>query len=206
MSDNLATILRLLLVTDDRLLGAGDPLVPCLAAVRGGVTAVQLRLKAVGDRELLTLARRFVAELPVPVFINDRLDIAIASRAYGVHLGPDDLAPALARRAAPAGMVIGASVGSPEEVLRGAPADYWGIGPFRATATKLNAGEALGMERASAVLAAARNRPCVAIGGVLPEDVVPLHAAGFAGVAVVRGILGAKNPEAAARGYAVLTK
>jgi len=201
MSDNLAAILRLLLVTDDSLLRRSDPLAACRAAVAGGVTAVQLRLKDAGDTEFLALARLLVAQLPVPVFINDRLDIALVAGARGVHLGADDLAPALARRVAPSGFVIGASVGEDGEIARGAVADYWGIGPFRTTATKADAGPALGVAGVSRLLSLAGGRPCVAIGGIQPEDVATLRGAGFAGVAVVSGILGAEDVEGAARNY-----
>ncbi len=201
MSDNLAAMLRLLLVTDDALLNRGDPLATCRAAVAGGVTAVQLRLKHAGDREFLTLARILVAGLPVPVFVNDRLDIALAAGAYGVHLGADDLAPALARRVAPPGFVLGASVGSDEEIARGAVADYWGIGPFRATSTKADAGNALGVAGMARRQSVAGGRPCVAIGGIVPGDVAVLREVGFAGVAVVSGILGSEDVEGAARSY-----
>ena len=201
MNDNLAAILRLLLVTDDTLLGRGDPLATCRAAVAGGVTAVQLRLKHSRDAQFLALARLLVAELPVPVFINDRLDIALAVGAHGVHLGADDLAPALARRVVPPGFVIGASVGSEGEIARGAVADYWGIGPFRATATKADAGSALGVAGVVRLRSAASGRPCVAIGGILPPDVALLRAEGFAGVAVVSGILGNADIQGAASTY-----
>jgi thiamine-phosphate pyrophosphorylase len=201
MAINLADALRLLLVTDDALLAGRDPVAVCRAAVAGGVTAVQLRLKMLGDRELLALARRMVAECPVPVFINDRLDIALLAGAAGVHLGADDLAPALARRIAPSGFVVGASVGSAEEVERGLAADYWGIGPLHTTQTKGDAGTALGPHGIVDLLAKAGGRPCVAIGGVRPDDVVSMREIGCAGVAVVSGILADEDPELAARFY-----
>lgn len=202
MRENLAATLRLLLVTDDALIADRDVVAICQAAVRGGVTAVQLRLKAAPDRVLLELARRLVAELVVPVFVNDRVDVALAAGAAGVHLGPDDLAPALARKIVPPGFVIGASVGTEAELERGYPADYWGIGPLRTTVTKHDAGAPLGFAGARTLLAHAGTRPAVVIGGVQPEDVALADAAGFAGVAVVRGILGAGDVEAAARRYA----
>ncbi len=201
MRENLAATLRLLLVTDDALLGVRDPVAVSAAAVAGGVTAVQLRLKETSDRELLALARRLVAELPVPVFVNDRLDVALAAGAAGVHLGGDDLPPALARRLVPAGFVIGASVGSLAEVGRGSEADYWGIGPLGGTQTKGDAGAALGLDGAAELLALAGGRPCVVIGGVRPEDVAPALERGFAGVAVVSGILGGSDVEGRARRY-----
>jgi thiamine-phosphate pyrophosphorylase len=202
MSENLAAALRLLLVTDDDALAGRDALTVCGAAVRGGVTAVQLRLKRIGDRELLNLARRMIRELGVPVFVNDRLDIAIAAGAAGVHLGAEDLPPALARRIAPPALAVGASVGDAAEVIRGATADYWGIGPLRITATKGDAGAALGLDGAAALLRHAAGRPCVLIGGVLPIDVGPAIRAGFGGVAAVRGLLSDSDSEAAARRYA----
>ncbi len=201
MRENLAAALRLLLVTDDLLLADRDVVALCQAAVRGGVTAVQLRLKHAPDRVLHDLAQRMVTELVVPVFVNDRVDVAIAAGAAGAHLGPDDLSPALARRIVPPGFVLGASVGSNGEIERGGAADYWGIGPLRATATKTDAGTALGLEGAQAILAQAGGRPCVVIGGVMPEDVAMARAAGFAGVAVVRGILASTDVEGAARRY-----
>jgi thiamine-phosphate pyrophosphorylase len=201
MMGNLAAQLRLLLVVDEHLLGARDPVVLCTAAVRGGVTAVQLRCKEATDREMLRLARGLVAALPVPVFINDRADLALAAGAHGVHLGPDDLSPALVRRIVPPGFVIGASIGDPGEVERGGAADYWGIGPLHPTTTKPDAGRALEIDGARRLLALAGGRPAVVIGGVTPSDGAAVLAAGFAGVAVASGILMAEDPEASARRY-----
>jgi thiamine-phosphate pyrophosphorylase len=199
---DLPAALQLVLVTDDALIRGRDPLLLCQAAVRGGCTMVQLRLKQWPDRELLALARALVSTLTVPVLVNDRLDIAKAADAAGVHLGWDDLAPALARRQAARPFAIGSSVGNMGEVARGEPADYWGIGPIRATATKADAGTALGLDGALPLLGAAAGRPCVAIGGVVPGDIAALRHAGFTGVAVASGILGADDVESAARGYA----
>ena len=201
MADNLTTTLRLMLVTDDALLAGRDPVLVCRAAVAGGVTAVQLRLKQVGPRALLETAVRLRDALPVPVLVNDRPDVAAAA-GLGVHLGPDDLAPALARLVVGATSLIGASVGSAEEVTRGEAADYWGIGPWRTTGTKGDAGTALGAEGFAAIARAAGARPRLAIGGVRPEDVPAVIEAGATGVAVVSGILGAPDIEAAARRFA----
>lgn len=202
MRDNLAAALRLVLVTDDTLLGTRDPIDVCLSAERGGVTCVQLRLKQTGARELTDLARRLIARLGVPVLVNDRADVAIAAGAAGVHVGPDDLAPDRIRRIAPPGFVIGCSVGLAEEAPRGAAADYWGVGPYAATETKVNAGAPLGARGFAAIVGLGDGRPCIAIGAVRPADVAAVLAAGGAGVAVVSGILGAADVEAAARHYA----
>jgi thiamine-phosphate pyrophosphorylase len=202
MAPNLAAVLRLMLVTDDALLNARDLVATCEAAVRGGVTSVELRLKRAAPRELLARARELVAALAVPVLVNDRLDVALAAGAAGVHLGADDLPVRLARRAAPQGFLIGASVGTPRELRGGSGADYWGVGPWRATATKGDAGAALGAAGFGAIAAAAHGIPCVAIGGLQPGDVAAVRRAGGIGIAVASGILAAQDVAAAARRYA----
>lgn len=202
MPDNLASVLKLLLVTDDGCL-AGRELVATVAeAVAGGVTAVQLRLKRANARELASAGRALLAAVTVPVFVNDRLDVALAIGAAGVHLGPDDLPVARARELAPPAFVIGASVGLEREIPNGAAADYWGIGPWHVTPTKYDAGQALGAKGFAALQARAGGRPCVAIGGIAPDDVGPALEAGACGVAVVAGILSAADVRAAARRYA----
>ena len=182
MPDNLASALRLLLVTDDSLLGGRDLVAAVREAVAGGVTAVQLRLKRAGARELAEAGRALLGTVRVPVFVNDRLDVALAIGAAGVHLGPDDVPAQAARELAPAGFVIGASVGLPSEIPNGAWADYWGIGPWRGTATKHDAGAALGPAGFAGLCALAGGRPCVAIGGIRPDDVRPAVEAGACGV------------------------
>jgi thiamine-phosphate diphosphorylase len=191
-----------MLVTDDRMLDGRDVVQVTHAAVRGGVTSVQLRLKQAAAADLLPLARRLRDALPVPIFVNDRSDVAAAA-GCGVHLGPDDLPVLLARRVLDPGLPIGASVGSAEEAALAGGADYWGVGPWRATGTKADAGAALGPEGFARIVALAHGKPCIAIGGVRPDDVPVVRAAGGAGVAVVSGILAASDIEAAARRYAM---
>ena len=203
MADNVAAVVRLMLVTDDRLVAGRDLVALALAAERGGVTSVQLRLKLASARELAAAARTLVAALRVPVLVNDRPDVALASGAAGVHLGPDDLPVALVRRVAPPGFIVGASAGSSEEAAATAGADYWGIGPWRSTETKADAGAALGAEGFGRIVRLARGKPCIAVGGVRPEDVGAVRAVGGVGVAVVSGILGEEDVEAAARRYAL---
>lgn len=201
MPPNLADALRLMLVTDDTLLAGRDPVAACAAAVRGGVTSVELRLKRVPPRELVEVARTLVAALPVPVLVNDRPDVALAAGAAGVHLGPDDLGPALARRVLGPAAIIGASVGLATEAVRARGADYWGVGPWRATGTKGDAGKALGEAGVRRILSLAGETPCIAIGGVRPEDVAVLRGLGCVGVAVAGGILVGDDVGAAAREY-----
>ena len=201
MAHNVAALIRLMLVTDDALLEGRDLVQLAVAAVRGGASAVQLRLKRVTAREQVARARALIAAVDVPVLVNDRPDVALAAGAAGVHLGPDDLPPALVRTIAPPGFLIGASVGSESEAAAAAAADYWGIGPWRTTTTKGDAGTALGAQGFARLVRLAPGKPCLAIGGVRPEDLPAVRTAGGAGVAVVSGILSAEDVEAAARRY-----
>src|SRR3954451_6830632 len=201
MTHNVASLLRLMMVTDDRMVQGRDLLQLARAAQRGGITALQVRLKQKTSRELVDLIRALVAGLDLPVLVNDRPDIAIAAGAAGVHLGPDDVPVNLARAISPPGFIIGASVGTEAEAGPGVEADYWGVGPWRDTTTKGDAGSALGAEGFRRMVALARGKPCIAIGGIRPVDVGPVLSLGGAGVAVVSGILGAGDAEAAAREY-----
>jgi thiamine-phosphate pyrophosphorylase len=190
-----------MLVTDDRLLQGRELVQVALAAERGGITSLQLRLKQVATRELAELVRALVRALQIPVVVNDRPDVALAAGAAGVHLGPDDLTVALTRRITPAGFIIGASVGSEAEASAAVEADYWGIGPWRATSTKGDAGPGLGPAGFQRLAQLAGPKPCIAIGGIVPADLPIVLARGGSGVAVASGILGREDVEAAVRAY-----
>jgi thiamine-phosphate diphosphorylase len=192
--------LRLMLVLDIPLLGGRDPVATAVAAVRGGVTIVQLRWKGGSARAQFELATRLRAALSVPLIMNDRPDIALAAGCAGVHLGADDLPITLARRIVPPGFIIGASVGDEKEGAAALGADYVGIGPWRETTTKADAGEGLGVEGVKRLLLTVKV-PAVVIGGVRPEDVKEILRCGAVGVAVAGGILSAADPEVAALGY-----
>jgi thiamine-phosphate pyrophosphorylase len=182
---------------------AGRDLIPLAqAAERGGITSLQLRLKHAAPRDQVTLARALIGALSVPVLVNDRPDVALAAGAAGVHLGPGDLPAHLTRRIVPDSFIIGVSVGSPGEALTAGDADYWGVGPWRVTGTKADAGAALGAAGFARIVAVSGGRPCIAIGGIGPADVAAVRSAGGAGVAVVSAILGAADVEAAARQFA----
>ena len=196
----IADHLRLMLILDIPLLAGRDPVEVALAAAKGGATSVQLRWKGGGDREVVALARRLREALPVPVLVNDRLDIALAARAAGVHLGAADLPIGLARKVAPPGFLIGASVGDEKEAALSAGADYVGIGPWRTTTTKADAGAALGSDGVRKLLAMVKV-PAVVIGGVTPVDVAAIAVLGAAGVAVGSGILRGEDVERAARSF-----
>ena len=193
MAHNLLSALRLMLVTDDALIEGRDLVALALAAERGGVTSIQLRLKRATPRELAAAARTLIPALRIPLLVNDRPDVAIAAGAAGVHVGPDDLAVPLVRRIAPAGFIIGASAGTVEEAAAAAGADYWGVGPWRTTTTKPDAGAALGPEGFARIRELAGAIPCVAVGGVTPDDMPDILRAGGIGAAVASGLMRATD-------------
>lgn len=202
MPANLASRLRLMAVTDDRLVEGRDLVALCRAAEAGGATCVQIRLKEAPPARLAEAVRAVLAGVGIPVLVNDRADVALATGAHGVHLGVDDLPPARLRPWVPGGFILGASVGDAEEAERGAAADYWGIGPWRVSPTKADAGAAIGPAGFRALVARAGGRPCLAIGGIEPADLADVRAAGGAGVAVASGIFGAVDVAAAAARFA----
>ncbi len=194
---DLSTI-RLIAITDHIRDGQTGLIARASAAARGGASCIQLRLKDVSARDLVGVARELVRSVGVPVIVNDRADVAIAAGAAGVHLGADDVPPSAIRRVAPEGFIIGISVGNDAEVANSAGADYAGIGPFFATGSKSDAGQAIGAEGFSR-LAALAGLPAVAVGGVTAENAAIPMAAGAAGIAVISGVFGSSDPAAAAR-------
>jgi len=194
-----ASSVRLIAITDSLRDGPRGLALRAAAAVFGGATMIQLRLKEESARSLVEVARSIQAMVPdVPLVVNDRADVALAAGAAGVHVGVDDLAPALLRRVVPPGFIIGASVGSDDEVARAAGADYVGIGPVYGTGSKADAGAAIGAAR-FAELARRCALPAVAIGGITSDRVPEVMAVGAAGVAVISALFGASDPTLAAR-------
>jgi thiamine-phosphate pyrophosphorylase len=202
MATNVAALIRLMLVTDDKLLRGRDLVQLAQSAQRGGVTALQVRLKSTPVRQLGEIVRALVAALNIPVLVNDRPDVALAAGAAGTHLGSADMPVRLVRRIVPPGFIIGASVGSDAEAESASEADYWGVGPWGGTSTKGDAGPALGPAGFAHIVGLAGHKGCVAIGAVRPEDVPMVGLHGGRGVAVVSGILNSEDIEAAARKYA----
>ena len=184
-----------------------------VAAVRGGVTVVQLRDKHASASTLYRSATALVQALRrtgVPVLVNDRLDVALAARADGVHLGQDDLPVEDARRIAGPGFLVGLSVSTADELtaanaLPAGTVDYLGVGPVFATPTKTDAQGATGVDG----LAELRRRtelPCAAIGGIHPGNVAAVRRSGVDGVAVVSAICSAPDPAAAAAGLGATSR
>jgi thiamine-phosphate pyrophosphorylase len=195
---HLTDTLRLIAITDDLRDGLDGLVARSAAAARGGATMVQLRLKDLDPRDLVHVAHALVATLPVPVVVNDRADVALAAGAAGVHVGTDDIPANALRRVVPPGFIIGASVGNDDEVANADGADYVGIGPVFATSSRADAGEAIGAA-GLAHLARRVALPAVAIGGIDSTNIGEALAAGARGVAVIRAIFAARDPELAAR-------
>ena len=194
----------LYLVTD-RTLSLGRSTVEVVrAAIRGGVSCVQLREKGCSTREFMDEARLLKALLAgtgVPLFINDRLDVALAVGADGVHLGQNDLAIADARRLVGDRMIIGISAESVADAIRAEAegADYIGASPVFTTPTKTDTAPPLGLDGLRAIRRAVQ-LPLVAIGGINADNAAQVLRAGADGLAVVSAIVSAPCPRTAAAG------
>jgi len=166
------------------------------AAVRGGADVVQLRHKALARGALLDLARELRGVVREALFVvNDYVDIAVLSGADGVHLGPDDLTVASARKVAGDRLLIGVSASTPDAVQPGA--DYVGCGP--AFATPLKPEKKIVGPAGVAAMAKAMKIPVFAIGGMDESNADQLTALGVHRVCVVRAVSDARDPEQAAR-------
>lgn len=192
------SILRFIAITDNVRDGQAGLIERSSAAVRGGATCVQLRLKDISARDLVTLARELVRSIGVPVIVNDRADVAIAAGAAGVHLGADDLPVSAVRAFSPEGFIIGTSVGTDEEIRNARGADYVGIGPVFSTGSKKDAGKAIGVDEFRR-LAVATGLPAVGVGGITAANARSVIEAGAFGVAAIAAVFGATDPLAAAQ-------
>ena len=196
---------RLCLVTD-RDLARGRPLVEVVSrAVMGGVTMVQLRDKSATTRAFIEEARALKSILAgkgVPLIVNDRVDIAMAVGADGIHVGQHDMPVEAARSLVGPGMIVGLSITDVGQIGQAdaEAADYLGIGPIHPQKTKSDASAPLGLG-GFATLRKLTRKPVLAIGGVKPADVPLLAEEGATGVAVVSAIMAAEDPEAAARAF-----
>jgi thiamine-phosphate pyrophosphorylase len=191
-------ILRLVVITDDAEDRRATLADRVAAAVRGGATSVQVRLKSATSREVVEITRAIMSKVSVPVIVNDRADIALAAGAAGVHVGEADLPVAAIRRFVPPDFIVGASLGSDAEVANAKDADYVGIGPVYGSDSKSDAGSAIGVEGFKR-LAALVAHPALAVGGITADRALQITVAGAAGVAVINAIFNADDPETATR-------
>lgn len=193
------------LVTDDGCL-QGRALLDCVSeALDGGVTLVQYRTKTASSAEMYAEALQLKAlcdSFNVPLIINDRLDIAMAVGAAGVHLGQDDLPCAAARKILGEDYIIGVSAHNPAEAKAAlqSGADYLGCGAVFGTATKADV-KKLGTEGLEAICKA-KGLPVVGIGGVTADNYREVRAAGADGAAIVSGILAQPDIRATVRAIA----
>lgn len=194
---------RLCVITDERIGRGRSHVEIARAAIRGGADAVQLRDKTASGRRLYEVAlelRRLTREAGVAFIVNDRLDVALAADADGVHLGQDDLPARAARALLPPGRILGVSAETVEEALAAERdgADYLGVGPvFEARGSKADAGEPVGLSRIALIRRACR-LPLVAIGGINAGNARAVRAAGADAAAVISAVAAADDPEEAA--------
>lgn len=195
---------RLYLIVDDSLAPQGRSLEQIVrAAAVGGATMIQLRHKSENTRAFLDSAqslRTVTRELGLPFIVNDRVDVALAVDADGVHLGPDDMPLALARHLLGAVKMIGASTGTLEEARQAVTdgADYLGVGAVFGTRSKADAGEPIGTKGLREIVCAVPI-PVVGIGGVTADNVTEVIKVGAAGAAILSAIVCAPDVESAAR-------
>jgi thiamine-phosphate pyrophosphorylase len=162
-------------------------------ALAAGAPAIQLRNKGESPRELLALGRELrvlTQNAGALLFVNDRIDVALSLGADGVHLGPDDLPVAAARRIATEGFLIGRSADDPDVASRAVEegADYIGCGTVFGTSTKADAGDVIGLDGLERVVGAVAV-PVIGIGGITQERVDQVARTGATGAAVVGAVM-----------------
>lgn len=171
------------------------------AAAAGGAAAVQLRAKTSSAKEQIDMARSLLAlkiEYGCRIFINDRLDVAMAVNADGVHLGQSDISISDARRIAPPGMIIGVSATNYDEALKAERdgADYLGVGPIFPTPSKDDAAPPIGVGVLRYICSSVKI-PVIAIGGIKADNMDLTIAAGADGIAVISAVSRAANMQTA---------
>ncbi len=195
--------LDLYVITDESLSHGLSHVEIAKRAVEGGADAVQLRDKGMSGKGLVRCAleiREAMKNSGALFIVNDRLDVALASGADGVHLGQDDIPASIARAISPPGFIIGVSVGNVEEAVQAERdgADYVGLGPICHTGSKIDAGPACGYEIIASVKKAV-SIPVVAIGGLGPHNAGRAIEYGADGIAVISAVVGQEDIAGAAR-------
>lgn len=191
--------LGLYIITHEDAVRGYDHLDVAGAALGGGADALQLRSKDIGGREMYRLALRMRDMVNEDsggclFFVNDRVDVAIAARADGVHLGQEDIPAPRARSLTGEGMILGISATTVEEAERALAdgADYLGVGPVFATPTKPDAVAPIGLEGLARIRESVE-LPIVAIGGIDEENAGSVFEAGADGIAVISAVTAAEN-------------
>jgi thiamine-phosphate pyrophosphorylase len=204
--------LSVYVIADPALCRSADLVEATRAAVRGGATLVQLRDKTGSTRDMVRTAielKHALRGTSVPLLVNDRVDVALAAEADGVHLGQDDMDVRAARRLLGPSAIIGVTIRSDEEARTTplGPADYAAIGGVFVTASKWNETPPVGLDGVTRVAALLRARKpgigLCAIAGIKAANAADVIAAGVDGVAVISEVFMAEDPAAAARALAV---
>ena len=195
--------LSVYVITDRHLVGERSLVDVVRAAIQGGATVIQLREKMASTREMIELGRALLTvtrPARVPLIVNDRVDVALAIDADGVHVGQTDIPAAVARRMLGPDRILGVSAETVDQARAAERdgADYLGVGDVYGTTTKPDAGPPIGLKGLQEV-AAAVSIPVVGIGGITPENAAAVIEAGAAGVAVVSAVMAAADPETATR-------
>ena len=194
---------RLHVLTDTELQSRFSHMELAKCAIRGGADTVQFRQKTASTREMIEMCReikRLCKDADVTFIVNDRVDVAIASEADGVHLGQDDFPIPLARKLLGDTRIIGGSAVTLEEAQEclSEGADYIGFGPVYPTTSKNDAGPVTGIELLKEVVNAI-SIPIIAIGGVSVENTPEVIRAGAQGIAVISAVCCQENPEQATK-------
>ncbi len=193
----------LYVVTDSRLVGQRPLVEVVAAAIRGGARVIQYREKNLNTRQMVESAEallRVCRRMEAVFLVNDRLDVALAVDADGVHLGRNDMPVPIARKLLGSSKLLGVSVqdAAAMDQAASAGADYLSLSPVFATPTKPDHEEPLGLEMVTA-LAARSPLPVVAIGGINHTNAADVMRTGVQGVCVISAVLAAPDPEQAAR-------
>lgn len=199
---------KLYLITDRSFLN-GRSLKECVEdAIKGGVTLIQIREKDASTREFYEVAKEVkevTSKYNIPLIINDRIDIAIAIDAEGVHLGQSDMPLKLARKILGKDKIIGISANNLEEALEAQKdgADYVGLGPIFYTGTKKDIDEPIGVQGLREITENI-DIPSVAIGGINKENAKLVLESGVQGISLISAILGSEDVEKASRELSTL--
>ena len=190
--------LKLYLVTDRALAGGRDIENIVKSAVKGGVTMVQLREKDIATSDFVKIGNSLKKALEgsgVPFVINDRVDVALACDADGVHIGQSDMPYETARKLLGKDKIIGLSVENMQQVIdaNALDVDYIGVSPVFSTPTKTDTAEPFGLEGLQKVAEISKH-PIVAIGGINASNAADVMKAGADGIAVVSAIVAAQDP------------
>jgi thiamine-phosphate pyrophosphorylase len=200
----------LYVITDEAIAGGRSHAAIARLAVAGGANVIQLRDKNRGSAELTRIGceiREITRSAGAGFIVNDRLDIALACGADGVHLGQEDISPVIARQLAPPGFIIGVSVSNRAEASRAEQeeADYVALSPTFSTGSKPDAGPGHGCGVLREICSSI-SIPVIAIGGIVPENIPGVIRAGAQGIAVISAVVAKPDITAAARELAAIVE